>query len=94
MDHQTPLYPQNPDEWLQWVEEKLGITKSQGSELFRNSAFPYTKLIECWENEFTVEQGYSPDFIPALVRNIQGFVNWVYNEGFEPNWRNTDPVDL
>ena len=90
MNNNAPKYPHSPAEWQLWIEGKLHISKSQGIDLFNSSAFPINQLEECWNQEFAVENGYSPDFIPALLRNVNGFLRWIYDYGPEPNWRNAD----
>jgi hypothetical protein len=90
MNNSAPRYPHNPTEWHSWIEENLSISETHGIELFNIKAFPKDRLEECWNQKFTVENGYSPDFIPALLRNVNGFLRWIYNHGEEPNWRNAD----
>ncbi|MFW9848219.1 MAG: hypothetical protein ACFFF4_03720 [Candidatus Thorarchaeota archaeon] len=84
------IYPTSPEEWHSWIEEHLGISRKKGLDLIRESSFPVERLIEVWENEFTESKGYSPAFIPALVRNVKGLLNWVFNDGSEPNWTASD----
>jgi len=83
-------YPLTPEEWLLWLETNLNIDKEQGREMVEKLTFPLDVLVDIWENEFSVELGYSPSFIPALIRNKNGFVKWVYCDCPEPNWSNSD----
>lgn len=92
MNNPAPRYPHNPIEWHLWIEEKLNISKTQGIELFNRSSFPTNRLKECWNQEFTAENGYSPDFIPALLSHVNGLLNWIYSNGQEPNWRSADDL--
>ena len=85
-----PFYPSNPDEWRQWIRVKLDIDHKEGVEHFVKRTFPFRKLVRLWQIEFTPDKGYSPDFIPALIRNKMGFVSWVYGDGPEPNWTKDD----
>lgn len=83
-------YPQNPEEWQIWLMTHLGIDRVRGESLAHQDKFPFDKLVSLWETEFSSDNGYSPSFIPALVRNKVGFVRWVYLNGSEPNWAKTD----
>ncbi len=84
------VYPTSPEEWHSWIDVHLGISRQKGLDLFKDSSFPMERLIAIWEMEFTETKGYSPAFIPALVRNVKGLLNWVYYDGPEPNWRESD----
>ena len=86
----TPIYPANPTEWILWIESKIDIDERHGRGLCESSSFPLDRLIAAWEEEFSIDKGYSPEFIPALVRNKRGFLKWVYLGSNEPNWRNSD----
>ena len=90
MNDAIPHYPHNPTEWHKWIEDKMGITKTEGIGLFSNNSFPVKQLEERWHEEFKTENGYSPDFVPALLRNITGFLSWIYADRSEPNWRMSD----
>ena len=83
-------YPQNPEEWRRWILSNLGIDKAQGRELIKDDTFPFSDLIQVWEQEFNVENGFSPSFIPALSRNKSGFVLWVFLDAPEPNWTDVE----
>lgn len=83
-------YPQNPEEWRRWILSNLGIDKPQGLEMTKDDTFPFSDLIQVWEQKFSVEHGFSPSFIPALSRNKRGFVMWVFLEAPEPNWAKSD----
>jgi hypothetical protein len=86
----SPYYPVDVMEWRAWVEKKLGYTSQQCVDFLHQNSFPIIKLVEVWRREFTVEKGYSPDFIPALERNKKGFLLWLYADGDEPFWRGSD----
>ncbi len=83
-------YPENRKEWEAWLETQLGVRQSDGRRLFLSGRFPITDLVESWRREFTPERGYSPDFVPALIRNQKGFLKWVLGNGPEPNWARDD----
>ncbi len=83
-------YPQTSDEWQIWIERHLDIGKEEGTGLFQINTFPTEKLTELWTVEFNPSRGYSPDFIPDLIRNIQGFLRWIYCNGPEPRWKGGD----
>ncbi|MHA1948684.1 MAG: hypothetical protein ACXAAO_13350 [Candidatus Thorarchaeota archaeon] len=83
-------YPQTPFEWRKWIENKLDIDETQGYDFTHNATFPLQRVVELWNKEFTAKRGYSPDFIPALTRNKNGFLKWVYGGGSEPNWMKSD----
>jgi hypothetical protein len=83
-------YPQSPEEWRDWIWKYLKISEEEGSVLFEWDDFPTDRLLEVWNREFSDDRGYSSQFIPALTRNVKGFVRWVYSEGPEPNWKKSD----
>ena len=83
-------YPQNPDEWRTWIENMMNVNQEQGTRFFERGVFPIDLLVKVWKKEFTIENGYSSDFIPALTRNKSGFLKWVYGGGHEPNWMKSD----
>jgi len=60
----------------------------EGREAYQAGNFPYEQLEE-WIRE-TFREGFSPDFVPALLRNIRGLVKWVYGDGDEPSWPGSD----
>ena len=90
MSEGKPYYPTNPSEWSDWMQNKMSITASHGTELLTSGSFPIDQLIECWNEEFTTEKGYSPDFIPALIRNANSLLKLVFGENPEPDWRGAD----
>ena len=77
-------------DWQAWIIYKLGIDLTQAKSLLDDNEFPFDRLIEQWDETFSPENGYSPDFIPALIRNMLGFVTWVYMRGPEPKWTKSD----
>ena len=83
-------YPQTVQQWRTWVRIKVGVSEEDGFILVKKNVFPKAALLQAWQIEFSTENGYSPDFIPALSRNIVGFLQWVYDEGDEPNWKMSD----
>ena len=85
-------YPQPSEEWRKWIEFHLGIDDSQGRKWAQENKFPFERLVEIWNELFRSKNGYSPSFIPALTRNKNGFVKWVYCSGPEPNWTKSDSV--
>jgi hypothetical protein len=83
-------YPQSPKAWREWIWKKLQISEKEGTSLFELDEFPTDRLLKVWNKEFSTDHGYSPQFIPALSRNVKGFVKWIYNDGPEPNWTKSD----
>jgi len=83
-------YPQTPRQWRTWIRIKLRIPEEKANHLLEENEFPQQSLLTKWQAEFTQTKGYSPDFIPALSRNLNGFLQWVYKNGSEPNWSKSD----
>ena len=83
-------YPQTSIEWRVWIQTQMDIDETHGAKLVDEGAFPHNRLVSTWEREFTVEKGYSPQFIPALTRNVLRFLSWVYGGSSEPNWTKSD----
>ena len=94
MNNSVPYYPTSPAEWAEWIENNLEISKEEGLKMIRTRTFPYVLLEECFKREFTSEEGYSLDFIPALVRNIRGLVSWAFGQGKEPLWTGSDESQI
>ncbi|MFX0108985.1 MAG: hypothetical protein ACFE7R_11925, partial [Candidatus Hodarchaeota archaeon] len=90
LSESNPIYPTNPKTWREWIREYLGIDENEGKEMVLKNTFPLDKLVDSWKKEFPQEKGYSPNFIPALVRNQRGFVDWVYGLTEEPVWTGAD----
>ncbi len=83
-------YPTNPQDWQEWMKTYLGIPPERGISLLYSDSFPLDELIDLWKVEFSTEKGYVADFIPALVRNKNGLLRWVYLDEPEPDWRGSD----
>jgi hypothetical protein len=81
-------YPQEPAEWQSAIQEGIGLSAIESRNAYQAGAFPYGEL-ERWIRG-TFSQGFSPDFVPALLRNVKGLVAWVYGEGSEPSWPGSD----
>jgi hypothetical protein len=81
-------YPQEPAEWQSAIEDGIGLSAIEGRKAYQAGAFPYEQL-ERWIRG-TFSQGFSPDFVPALLRNVKGLVAWVYGGGGEPSWPGSD----
>jgi hypothetical protein len=81
-------YPQEPAEWQSAIQEGTGVSATEGRKAYQAGVFPYGEL-ERWIQD-TFSQGFSPDFVPALLRNVKGLVAWVYGEGGEPSWPGSD----
>lgn len=93
MSNSIPYYPTTSQEWRQWILAKLGIAPEVGKEMLLTDTFPYDKLVDLWRREFASVKGYSVAFIPALIRNKRGLVQWVYTGGQEPLWTGSDDPD-
>jgi hypothetical protein len=81
-------YPQQPAEWRSAIQDGIGLSEGAGCRACQTGEFPYGRL-ELWIQE-AFREGFSPDFVPALLRNIQGLVGWVYGQGDEPSWPGSD----
>ena len=81
-------YPQSPKEWQSAIHYGIHADAIEGQEAYQAGQFPYEKLA-LWMRE-AYGEGFSPDFVPALLRNIKGLVAWVYGEGAEPSWPGSD----
>ena len=84
-------YPQNPQEWRSAIQDGIGLGEVEGQEAYQAGQFPYDQLAQ-WMREAYCE-GFSPDFVPALLRNVKGLVAWVYGDGGEPSWPGSDIED-
>ena len=81
-------YPLNRNEWSQVIERGLGITQEQGTRLFQQNRFPVQELARWCRKEYS--GCFGPNFIPALLRNINGLIAWVYGNKPEPYWPGSD----
>lgn len=81
-------YPQEPAEWQSAIQASIGLSVHEGQQAHQAGKFPYQQL-EQWIQE-SFSHDFSPDFVPALLRNIQGLVAWVYGNAGEPSWPGSD----
>jgi len=81
-------YPQNPAEWQSAIQHGIDVDAIEGKEAYQTGEFPYDQLAH-WIRE-VYSEGFSPDFVPALLRNIRGLVAWVYGGKGEPHWPGSD----
>lgn len=77
-------YPQTREEWSNAIEQSLGISQAKGEELLTTGKFPVQMLAEWLKKGYS--EGFGPNFLPALLRNINGLVTWVYGNKPEPYW--------
>ncbi len=84
----TPKYPQNPIEWQSAINQGLNLSDTEGIMLYESKTFPYDQLEQWIRSTYT--EGFSQDFIPALLRNIKGLVAWAYGGEEEPSWPGSD----
>ena len=83
-------YPKNADEWREAVSKALNLTPEKGKARLQAGTFPSDDLVSWIYQEFSSDKGYSPDFIPALIRNRRGLIKWIYGNGAEPYWQGQD----
>lgn len=83
-------WPQTPQAWQEAIAAGLGLTAVQGQQAYTDGRFPYDPLNDWLAETYSVDAGYSPDFVPALQRNLRGLVAWVYGDGTEPHWPGSD----
>ena len=81
-------YPQNRKAWRRAIQEALGLSPEMAESAYRSGSFPFDQLVEWLERTFS--QGYSREFVPALLRNRRGLVDWIYGDGDEPYWPGSD----
>jgi hypothetical protein len=81
-------YPQDAAAWAAAIQQGLGLAPEEGRRQLAEGTFDHPAL-ERWLRE-TYAEGFSPDFVPALVRNLRGLVRWVYGDGVEPYWPGSD----
>ncbi len=81
-------FPQSKEAWQTAVFQGLGLSTENGRSLYAAQKFPYDDLKSWFNSAFS--EGYHPDFVPALTRNVIGFADWVYGNGGEPNWSKSD----
>ena len=82
------VYPQNKHEWGIVIQQGLGVTLGKGKRLNKDGKFPVQDLAQFIKKEYS--EGYGPNFVPALLRNLKGLINWVYGDGSEPYWPGSD----
>jgi len=87
---QIPAYPQNVDEWREAIRKALNLTPEEGKARYQACTFPFDDLLVWIQREFSADEGYSPDLIPALIRNRKGLIAWFYGDGSEPYWPRRD----
>lgn len=83
-------FPQSAKAWQETIEAGLGITAVQGQQQWTTNNFPSEQLATWLTETYDAKHGYSPQFVPALLRNLQGLLAWIYGEGDEPYWPGSD----
>lgn len=87
---EQPTFPQDREAWQTAVADGLDLPPAQAEAAYERGEFPYAQLAQWLQTTYSAEAGYSPAFVPALLRNIKGLVAWVYGRGSEPYWPGTD----
>lgn len=77
-------YPQSSEQWSEEIDSSLGFRPGEGRELLKRGEFPYNRLKVWLNTRFAL--GYGDEFLPALLRNLEGLVEWAYGDGSEPDW--------
>ena len=83
-------FPQTAAEWQQAIAAGLDMTPIQGQQAWASNTFPFERLAKWLAQTYNAEKGYSPEFVPALQRNLHGLVTWAYGNGAEPYWPGSD----
>ena len=83
-------FPQSAKKWQETIEAGLGITAVQGQQQWASNNFPSEKLAAWLAKTYDAKHGYSPQFVPALLRNLRGLLAWTYGNGDEPYWPGSD----
>ncbi len=83
-------FPQSAKEWQEAIEDGLGITAVQGRQQWASNTFPSEKVAAWLAEKYDAKHGYSPQFVPALLRNLHGLLAWAYGNGSEPYWPGSD----
>lgn len=86
----TTSFPQTAQEWRDTLANTWHMSVATGQRHLQAGTFPYDDLAGWLAVHYSAENGYHPDFVPALVRNCRGLVAWVYGDGTEPYWPGRD----
>ena len=84
-------WPQNAPEWRALIETEVGLDQEAGRRQYDEGSLDRPALIAWFGARFGPERGYHPNFVPALSRNINGFLGWLYGDQPEPLWSGDDP---
>lgn len=85
-----PSYPEDRQAWRDAIDSALALSRADAEAALRRGDFPYARLARWLRSRYRAEAGYSPEFVPALLRNVRGLVAWVYGGGSEPYWPGRD----
>lgn len=86
----STTWPTSPEEWERMIEESIGVSREAGESALASNTFPFDSLEACIRSTFKEENGFSPAFVPALLRNLHGLAAWVYTQAPEPYWPGSD----
>lgn len=86
----TPSWPRSAAEWRAAFAAGLGLSPADGARRLRDGTLPHDDIEAFLKDAYAQERGYHPDFVPALLRNRDGLIAWVYGDGAEPNWPGSD----
>jgi hypothetical protein len=81
-------YPQSPQAWRSAIQRGLGLGEAEARRAHQAGEFPFDRL-ERWIR-MAFGDDYSPEFVPALLRNMKGLAAWAYGQGPEPYWPGSD----
>jgi len=81
-------YPTTAAEWRDAIDSGLRLPGGAGADALKEGSFPYDQLSTWIERTFS--DGFSPEFVPALLRNSRGLTAWAYGNGPEPFWPESD----
>jgi hypothetical protein len=90
MTKRVPWYPITIQEWRTTLKLEFALTPAEGEAHYSAGTFPYDGLIAWLTDRFAAEQGYHPNFVPSLTRHVHGLIAWVYGDGEEPRWRDSE----
>jgi len=80
--------PADPNAWVREIQTHLQISPAQGQRLLETGQLPTDRVLHWFRTQLAGE--FSPEFVPALTRNLNGMLAWLHANGDEPYWPGDD----
>jgi hypothetical protein len=86
----TAQWPETREQWRAVLAAGIGLSPEDGDAQWAAGDLDLATVDDWLATTYAAENGFHPDFVPALARNLRGLLAWVYGGGSEPCWPGRD----